>query len=311
MTRSAVPTLLAPLAISDAMLTSSTIAEPSATETAWVSGGSYTVGDKRIRTATHRKYMALTTHTGITAAPEDDPTRWKDIGPTDRWAMFDTRCDTQTKATTSFTVVVKPGFFSDIACYLATGGTLSITVKDAPGGATIASQSFPLHGPYLDEYDWCWGPPRQRNKILLANILPYPNAEVTLTVSGAVGTEVGLGMVVFGTRRALLLGDWGGTEQGAQAEPVDYSYIKTDEFGNTTIKRRANATDMRLRITLPQADADYALACLQDALGTPVAVIATTAPGFAGLNVFGLITGPVRYEGPSRATIEATVKGLI
>jgi hypothetical protein len=307
----AAPQILTPLAISDVMLTSSTVAEPSATETAWVSGASYAVGDKRIRVATHREYMALTTHTGIATPPEGDPTRWRDIGPTDRWAMFDTACDTRTTATTNVTVVVKPGFFSAIAAYKLIGATLDITVKDAPGGAVVASQSFPLHGPYLDEYDWCWGPPRQRNKALMTGILPYPDAEVTLTVSGPASTEVGIGMVVFGTQRSLVLGEWGGTEYGATAEPVDYSYIKTDEFGNTVIKRRANATDMRLRIMLPQADADYALACLQDALGTPAAVIATTAAGYSGLNVFGLITGPVRYAGPGYAIIEAYVKGLI
>lgn len=304
------PKVLVPLTITDAMLTSSTVAEPYSGETAWVSAGTYIAGDIRIRTTTHRKYLALIDHTGITILPEDDPTRWKDVGATNRWAMFDARRTTQTTATTAITVVVRPGFFNALDFLLLDGAALELTVKDAPGGAVVFNETRSLDGPYLDEYDWCWGPFRSQTKQLFSGLLPYPDAEVTITVSAGAGTPVGIGMCALGDLRSLILGGWGGTQYGASADPISNSYIKTDDFGDTTIVKRASATNLNLSIILPKSDADYALACLQEVLDMPCAVIATEAEGYAGLNVIGLISGPVSYDGPSHATIKATVKGL-
>ena len=310
MTAISVPKILVPLTITDDMLVSSSVPEPDAGETAWVSGGTYVGGDIRIRATTHRKYMAQTNHTGITTPPENDPTRWLDVGATNRWAMFDPRRTTQTTAATSITVVLKPGFFNALAFYLTQGATLQVSVLDAPLGTEIYADTRSLDGPYIDEYDWCWGPFREQTKQVFSNILPYPEATLTITVSASAGTPVAVGMAAIGDLRPLFLGEWGGTQYGAKAEPTSNSYIKTDTFGDTTIIKRASATDMRLSVVFPKDDADYALSCLQEVLDTPAAIIATEASGYSGLNIFGLISGPVSYDGPSHATIEAQVKGL-
>lgn len=302
---------LVPITLTDAMVTSSDIAEPSASETAWVSAGSYTVGDRRIRVATHREYECLVTHTGITTNPEDDPTRWLDIGPTDKWAMFDSSCTTQSTATNTLTVVLEPGFFNAVALYNLTGSSITITVKDQTGGTTIASETIALDGPYIDWYEWLFDPYRYRTKVLMQDILPYSTAEITITIT-TTGT-VGIGMVTVGDLRSLVGDDWGGTRPGATAEPVDFSYIKTDDFGETVIVRRKNATDMRAQVFMPSADADYALACVQDTLAVPCAWIASDAEGFDGLNVFGLGSGSLSYDGnvAGTATLSLYVKGLI
>jgi hypothetical protein len=82
--------LLVPKPITAARIAAgTTIAEPAAGETLWVSGGTYALGDKRIRVETHRVYEAVQASTGRTIAPELDGTYWKDMGPTLRWAPFD------------------------------------------------------------------------------------------------------------------------------------------------------------------------------------------------------------------------------
>lgn len=45
--------------------------------------------DKGILTSTHRKYEALAASSGV--SPSTDPAKWLDLGPTNRWAMFDAR----------------------------------------------------------------------------------------------------------------------------------------------------------------------------------------------------------------------------
>jgi len=49
--------VLLPREITDAKFISSSLAEPSASETAWVTGTTYAVGDKRIVASTHRVYQ--------------------------------------------------------------------------------------------------------------------------------------------------------------------------------------------------------------------------------------------------------------
>ncbi len=307
--REGVPSVLVPIPVTDAVLTSSTVTEND--HPAWVTGGTYAVGDRRIRTQTHRIYECLQAHTGIATAPEDDPTRWQDLAPTNKWAMFDTECSTQTVATTSLTVVLAPGFFNAVSIYKLTGTDIGVTVKDAPGGAVVFSYSGSLDGPYGDWYEWLFGPYRIQTKLILSDILPYPNAELTITITAGVGEAVGVGMVAIGDLRPLLLGDWGGTEYGCTVEPVDYSYISIDEFGETKIKKRRNATDMRISVVLPKDDATYALAIVQEVLAVPAAWIATTAPGFDGLNVFGLGSSRLSYDSNRKAILQLNVKGLI
>ena len=241
--------------------------------------------------------------------PASNLTAWQALEATNRWKMFDAAVSSQTTATTSLTVVLQPGFFNDVALYGVMGGTVTITVKDQPGGSVIKSYTGSIDGPYLDEYDWCWGPPRTNPKVVLTDILPYPSAELTITVSASSGT-VGIGMVAIGTYRSMILGDWGGTEYGARAEPVTCSAITVDDYGNTRIVRRRAATDMRISVVLPQADADYAVALLQSVLDIPVSIIATTAAGYARHNVFGLPSGSFSSESCAHVTADIYVKGM-
>ena len=308
--------IIIPIPITDAMIgAGTTIAEPSAGETAWSSAAvAYAVGDVRIRSTTHRQYRCAVAHSSAASPlPENDPTRWVDIGPTDRWAPFDKYTNTQALTTTTLTYVLSPGYFNSIALYGLVGAQYSITVKDAPGGTTIFTRSgFRTQDP-LGWYEYLFVATNQINKLVFKDIPIRPTAELTITITAASGQPVGVGMIVAGDF-ASIIGDtaeWGGTLAGASAEPVTYSYINTDEFGKTTIKRRHAATNMRCQVTLPRLYADSALQRLQSVLDQPVACIATTSTGFDGLNVFGLIsTAPVTYDSSNIASIDLNVKGL-
>lgn len=305
--------ILVPITLTDAMLSSSTIAEPAAGEAAWNAATSYTVGQRCILASTHRVYENLIA--GVNATSPDQALtgatpRWLDYGPTLRWAAFDGVVNTPSTATTSFTYVLLPGFFNAIAFYGMDGATISVSIKDAPGGTVFYTYSGSLLEPPVDYYDYYFGVIRGLSKLVLSDILLYANPEVTITVAGT-GT-VKAGMIAFGDLRALISeGEVGGTQYGATAEPITYSYINTDAFGRTSIVRRHSATNMRVSVVLPKTDADAALAIVQSVLDVPAAWIATDATGYAGLNVFGLGSGSLGYEGPNHATLNITVKGFI
>lgn len=305
--------LIDPIDITPSMIgAATTVAEPASSETAWASGGNYVVGYKRIRTATRRVYKCAVAHSGSTTPPELDTARWVDDGPTLRWAPFDIYTSTAATATTSLTYVLSPGFFNVVALYGLTGASARIVIKDAPGGTVVYDQTYSLYEGAAGWYEYLFTTPRAIAKIIAKDLPIRPTAELAITITAASGQPVGVGMIVVGDYKSLLPADadWGGTQDGATADPVTYSYINTDEFGTTNIKRRHSATGMQASMVLPRVGADAALDIIRSVLDKPVAWIATDAAGFDGLNVFGLGSARVRY-GPNKSTIDLTVKGLI
>ena len=305
---------LKPYPITDAMLSSATVAEPASGEVAWVSGAAYTAGDEVIRTTTHRRYIAIQTHTGRTTAPELDAPYWTDIGPTRRWAPFDHYISTAATDVTSISYVLSPGIFNAFALYGLVGGEIHIVLKASPGGSVLYEHQGPLTEDAIGWYEYLFIAPKLLTQFTASNLPIRPTAELTITVTAATGQPVGIGMIVVGDLVNLVgdLADFGGTEYGATAEPVSYSYIKTDDFGNTTIVRRSAATSMSAKITLPANNADNALQLIQDVLDVPVAWIALTGnTKFKGLSVFGLGSARLSYDGPAVSRIDLTVKGMI
>lgn len=309
--------ILVPITITDAMIgAGTTIAEPAAGEAAWVSAGNYVLGDRRIRATTHRVYECVQAHTGRTALPEVDTAYWLDAGPTQRYAPFDTYTNTAATATTSITYVLSPGYFNAISLYGLTGTQIVVSVKDAPGGTEIyrypATGAASLTEPPTGWYDYMFGKRRPIQKLVLSNLPIRPTAELTITVTAASGAAVGIGMINVGDLTPLL-GDaeWGGVTGGASAEPTSYSYIKTNDDGTTTIKRRGKSTNLRATVVIPRQKADAALATVQQVLDVPVSWIAITSQGFDGLNVFGIGSCSMSYDSFGIATLQVNVKGLI
>lgn len=301
--------VLVPTAITTAMLTSSSIAEPAATETAWVSAGTYVVGDLRIRSTTHKVYKCAQGHTGRTALPEVDSAYWLEVYATQQWAMFDSYATTQSSIATTLTTVLKPGFFNAVALINVDAYTCTVTYKETSGGATVETRTIDLQEYPLDWYDYAFGQITAKSKLVLENFLPYPDPELTVTLTGA---TVKCGMLAFGDYRNLLDGaDFGGTQYGATAEPQTFSYIKTDEYGNTVIKQRGSASDMRVSVVIPTSNADLALATMQSVLDVPAVWVASTASGYSGLTVFGLASGSLSHDSYNINKFSITVKGLM
>lgn len=302
--------IVTPIQITESMLQAgTTIAEPAAGETLWVSGGTYAVGDIRIRAETHRCYECVLAHTGVTTTPESDPLRWKDKGPTMRHAPFDVYVSTAAKASGSLTFVITPGFCTTLLLYGAIGNTADITYKEEVGGATLVHKSMSLFRDAFGLYEYLFTPPRPLGKVMVTDLPIRPNAEITITLTGS---AVELGMVVIGHLIDVTEGaEWGGTSPGATATPTTNSYIRVDDDGVIEIKRRNSGTNLDLSVVMPTKIADIALLRVQDVLDIPVAVIGSKEPGFTGLNSFGLIkSADVRYEDAVVSRLTAKLQGM-
>lgn len=304
--------ILFPTTITSAMIgAGTTIAEPDTTkgEVMWVSGGTYAVGNERIYD--RKTWACVLGHTGITTTPNADPARWlqNKRKPSNRWAPFDSYTDTPSTATGPQTYVLNPGFFNGLSFYGLVGDTITITVKNGPGGTVIYSYTSDLFDQATGLYELLFSTLRTRDKLVLSDIPIHPTAELTITVTGE---TTAIGMINVGDWRTVIgAGEWGGVQYGASADPKTYSYIKFYEDGTSEIKRGGKATDMRGSVVMPAASADYANQLVQQVLDVPVSIVCTATPGYDYLNIFGLIGGSIKADTHGITSFDYNVRGFL
>lgn len=85
--------------------TTSNVPEPSTGEVVWNAATDYQIDAEVIRTSTHRKYECQVAGVDATA-PENNKTKWLDVGPTNKWAMFDNLRSQQTRKLGSMEVTI-------------------------------------------------------------------------------------------------------------------------------------------------------------------------------------------------------------
>jgi len=228
--------VIPPVTITDAMLTSSTAAEPSATETAWVSGTTYALGDVRIRTQTHRQYQRLIEGEGTTA-PELDTVNWLDIGPTNRQAMFDTLRNSATTLAGTLTVVLAPAQRVNSLALVGLVG-LSATISIVVSAVTVYTKTVNLTmRNTLTWTDYYFGTFGQQKAVALFDLPPYAAPTITITITPINGVAA-CGGVVLGNAV-----DLGKIQYDAESGALNFSRIERDAFGNATlIPRRSVPT---------------------------------------------------------------------
>lgn len=228
-----------PIAIDAAKLTSSTVAEPAAGETVWNAGTAYVVGDRAVRTSTHRVYERLVAGTTATA-PESDTANWLDVGPTLRWAMFDTLRNTATTVASPLTVVIALDQRIDSLALVGLVGT-SATITMTVGATTVYSYTTPLT--LRNTLTWSgyyFGAFGQQKALVRFDLPPYASAVLTITITG---TTVACGGVVLGTAV-----DIGKVQYSPVSGALNFSRIDRDVFGNAVLIQRRSVprTDQTL-----------------------------------------------------------------
>lgn len=208
--------LLQPVPVTGGALVTSNVAEADHAE--WVYGSSYALGARVITSATHRIYeSAVAANTGND--PTTDPAKWIDIGPTNRWAMFDQALGTATSAVGSITVQLSAGLIDAVALLDVVASTIRV---QAPGyDRTAAAGAGAIT--FLD--------------------MPATGGQVTVTITGM--GQVSVGTLLIGRMVSLGL-----TEESPSAGITDFSRKEVDDFGEVTVVPRAWAKRMSVRSLL-------------------------------------------------------------
>lgn len=222
--------VIPPIPITTSNLVSSTVAEPSPGEIAWNSATSYTVGQVVIRTTTHRKYECQIA--GVDAGlPESTPTRWLDVGPTNKWAMFDQNRNVQTVATTSMTIEAMPGKrINSIAVVGVQAST--VTISMVVGSTTVYGPIVKnMNGRLTTTWsEYFFGAFEYTPSLVLTDLPPYSAAKIVVKLDNAAGLDVKCSAIVMGSKIYL-----GKTQYNASSDSLNFSKIERDEFGNSLL----------------------------------------------------------------------------
>lgn len=296
--------------ITTAVLTASSV--PESDHPAWSGTTAYTVGQRVIRTTTHRIYERLTP--GTTAAlPETDTANWLDAGPTNRWSMFDLERNSQTAVAASplatITVSVTPGQRVDaIALMGLDADSVSITMTVA--GAQVYSYTQALQLRRTASWSqYFFGRFRFRQNIAKFDLPPYSGGVITVTLSSARGV-VKCGAMAVGQSHFL-----GSTLTDAESDRLSFSTVDRDKFGNAKLVKVGTAPKTSQALHMPAALVPAVEGLRRDLDGVPAVWSGLDDQGdssyFESLLVLGIYRSwPIRMTGSAHATATITLEEI-
>jgi hypothetical protein len=264
--------IIPPITVTDAKLTASNV--PEAEHTEWSSVTAYTTGQtvRVTTTGVHRVYEALTGSTN--KAPQSNPAEWLDVGPTNRWAMFDGKIGTVTSSTAAFAtgtgtgiqVEVTPGEVANaVVLFDVYADSVRIEVIDPLDGA-VYDELYQMidNAEVVDWYSYFFAPITLVEVLTITDLPAYGTAKIRISIDKD-GEAARCGALVTG--RQSVVGD---LLYGASAGIVDYSRKETDDFGVTDVVKRGYSRRADFDVVFASGKTDAMIRLLAKYRATPV-----------------------------------------
>lgn len=308
--------LIDPLPIGDGDLFFTNI--PENDYPAWNAGTSYVRGDRVIVLATHKVYQAAAATVQPALPPQSDlfnaetrPTgKWVEVGATRRWKPFDGRISDQASFEKSNTIQwrLRLGRRADSIALFGLGASrVNIRVIQADTGTIVyeVEQSAIDLANITDGWDFFNNNPAFHTEMVFRGLPISDDTHVRIEVINDSGIAR-VGEIVIGQEVEI-----GQILVGGGASFQDFSRKTTDDFGHTSILRRATA-DIATYPALVAAHRErYILRTLQRLRATPAVFHAGQEMTSRGLTVFGFFRDvPVTLSSPTHSQLNIEVEGL-
>ncbi|MDN4632320.1 hypothetical protein QCD71_12400 [Sphingomonas sp. PsM26] len=266
--------LLHPAVISDATLVSSNVAE---TEyPAWSARATYASGARVILPQAHRVFeSAIAGNLGNDPAAQSG--KWIDIGPTNRWAMFDQALGSATDRVGSVAVTVEAPSIQAVALLDVVGLTVRVQATGYDQIQTVVAGAIT----FLD--------------------LPAGITRVSVIIGGT--DTVSVGTLLVGKIVGL-----GITEASPTAGITDYSRKDVDDFGAVTIVERAWAKRMSARALIDTSAIDAVFSRIAGVRATPALWIGQD--GFDSLTIYGFFKDFSIEVSEKTSKLSLSIEGL-
>ena len=277
------------------------------TYAAWASGTTYAQNAIVISPTTHRRYQSvIASNVGHDPTAAGSSAYWTDIGPTNRWAMFDQGVGSKSQETGTIVVTLAPGQVDSLVVLDTDAELVNVTMTVSSSTVYNVTQSTNVGGNAItDWFLYFFEPIGKRNTVTFLDLPPYPSGVITVTFTGAdPAGAVSVGTLIVGN--ALNIGS---TEVGASVGIRDYSKKETDDFGVTTVVERAWSKRMELRCMLDTANVDTIQRELAKVRAIPCIWIGED--GFDSLTIYGFFADfSLDLAFPNISYCSLTIEGL-
>ena len=305
--------IVEPITITDSIL----IASGSPPETnvpendyaVWSAGTTYAAGDRVILTSTHKIYESLLgSNTGNDPTMVSSPTYWIEVGPTNRWAAFDTSVSTSTTQANNITYTLEPSSVNNLLAVLNinNGSSVTVTVNSpSQSPSLVYTKTIDLGGAPITSGWWVWffGLRRQQTQAIFDDIPPYADGIFTIEILG--GSDLSVGVIMLGQQQLYGLG----IKYGARVGIQDYSRKETNEFGDTVLVKRAFAKRANVDLFLDKSEVDPLQRELSRIRATPVLWILSN--DYESTTLFGFYKNfDVLISYPEHADCTLEIEGL-
>ena len=205
------------------------------------SGHNYAIGDIVTVLATHSLYEAIVAHTNT---PVTDASKWKYLGKTNRFRMFDYDRNNRTTALGSITVVFAPGKRIDSICLDGIqANSYTVTVTSVLGGGTVFTSTGSLNTRIVRTwYEHLTVPFTTQKSLNFFNIPPYTDCVVTVTLTATSGNAE---LAALGVGREVYFGE---TQYNAISDILNFSSVARDDDGNAILTKRRNIPKSRQNV---------------------------------------------------------------
>ncbi len=269
--------IVQPLPVSDSVLVETDV--PESAYPAWSGAATYGLGDRVHLASTHLVYESAVA--GNSGNNPVGSLQWVEVGPTNRWAMFDRSNSTQTAKSTSFFYRLQPtGAFNAFALLGLTGAqSVRVRVTHPTLGSlydrTLDLTSLPVQAGW---WEWFYGERRGPSLAVLMDVPGVIGAELRIDVTGT--TALAAGVLIFGQAKALGML----VQQGARLGIQDYSRKEVNDFGDTVLVQRAFARRASFDIPIKAELVDESISYLASIRATPCLFV---APRYESAVIYG------------------------
>ena len=296
--------ILTPVTITDARLISSSVAETD--HSAWSAGTAYAAGSRVIRSGVHKIYQRLVAGT-TPAAPESDSVNWIEVGPTNRWKMFDGINSSATTSSTTLSVVLAPGsLIAGIAALGVVGRSIRLRISH-PTLGIVYDQTRGLDGIIAlpDWYNYFTDTASPFSQFIALDLIAYsPDSQVWVDIEPLNGVA---SCATFVTGAQSLFGT--GIEYGATVGIIDYSRKTTNDFGDTVLVKRNFSKRAEITLWVPRASTDPLIAKLTALRATPALYCVSDL--YEATNIFGFYKDfSVVLSYPDTDVLSLQIEGL-
>lgn len=272
--------IITPVTITDARLISSNV--PETDHAAWNAATAYVLNDRVIRVTLHKIYQRVISGTSATA-PELDALNWVEVGPTNRWKMFDGANSSATTQSTTISVVLAPGsLISGIAALGVIGNSIRLRVNH-PTLGIVFDQTRGLDGSITapDWYNYFADQASPFSQFIAPDVIAFsPLSEVWVDIEPIDGVA---SCATFITGAQSTFGS--GIQYGATVGITDYSRKVINAFGDTTFVKRNFSKRADITLWMPRSNTDPLIAKLIALRATPALYLISTI--YEATTIFG------------------------